>query len=79
MMIWYSINADLDPEAREALLQGRIHTADCPGCNKSVKVNQSILYHDIGREFFVYYFPFESIRDPSLLIHSLKMDIWTST
>jgi len=65
MMIWDTINADLDPEARETLLKGRIHAADCPICKQTVKVNQSILYLDMSREFFVYYFPFESIRGPS--------------
>jgi hypothetical protein len=65
MMIWGTINADLDPETRDALLQGRIHAADCPICKKSVKVNYPILYHDMKREFLACYFPFENIRDPN--------------
>ena len=65
MMIWDTINAQLSPEAREALLHGRIHVADCPICKKTIIVNNSILYHDMEKKFFVYYFPFESIRDPS--------------
>jgi hypothetical protein len=64
MVIWESINADLTPTAREALLDGRIHVAECPICNKTVKVHRPLLYHDMGREFLVSYSPFKSIRDP---------------
>ncbi len=65
MLIWDSINADLDPEAREALLDGRIHVSNCPTCQKTIKAANSILYHDMRREFFVLYCPFQSIKDPS--------------
>jgi hypothetical protein len=66
MLLWDVINADLSPDAKEALLAGRLHKADCPICKKAVRVNKDFLYHDMVREFFVYYFPFEAVNDKSL-------------
>jgi hypothetical protein len=64
MLLWDSLNADLDPQARTALLDGSLNNAVCQVCHKNVEVLKDLLYHDMTRKFFVYYLPFEKIDEP---------------
>jgi uncharacterized protein with PIN domain len=58
--LWNSINAQINPEARNALLHNRIHLFDCKVCKKKFRIDKSILYHDMARGFFVWYFPLKA-------------------
>jgi len=60
-----SINATLDPKKRLELLKGNINVPACPACKKTFKVSKSLLYHDIVRNYMVWYYPFESIKHRS--------------
>ena len=65
--IFDSINAQVNPEWREALLQGKIHVLKCPICQKTVNIDKSLLYHDMENEFMVWYYPFESLKEQGFL------------
>jgi DNA-directed RNA polymerase subunit RPC12/RpoP len=57
-----TINATLNPKKRLELLKGNINIPECPACKKTFKVSKSLLYHDMERNFMVWYYPFESIK-----------------
>ena len=57
-----SINATLNPKKRLELLKGNINIPECPACKKTFRVGKSLLYHDMERNFMVWYYPFESMK-----------------
>jgi hypothetical protein len=62
VILYDTINATLSPKKREELLQGKINVVECPSCKKIFKVGKTLLYHDMERNFMVWYYPFESIK-----------------
>jgi len=65
--IWDSLNADINPEAREELFQGKINAFECASCHVTVLLPVPLLYHDMGRRFVVQYFPAEALDDDAFL------------
>lgn len=62
--VWHSLNADIDPEAREELLAGRINVFQCERCDCQVTLTVSLLYNDMTRQFMAQYHPFDALEDP---------------
>jgi hypothetical protein len=60
--IWQSINATVDPEARQELLDGRVNLFHCSKCAYEAAIVTDLLYHDMKRQFWVRYHPFESLN-----------------
>ena len=54
---WESINVDLNPAMREKAKNGSIFTWTCPHCGKTFTVPYATLYHDMKRQFMIYYMP----------------------
>lgn len=68
VILWSTINVKISPEAREALLDGKINIIACNGCDKEILVERSLLYHDMDNEFCVWYFPYPmTLLDRSFL------------
>ena len=44
-IIWESLNADIDPEAQQQLIDGSIFHFTCPECGHKSNVNYGMLYH----------------------------------
>jgi hypothetical protein len=63
-VLWDSVNAQLDPEIKEALLQGNLHRFECPQCREVKRLDRAFLYHDMEKQFMVWYYPFESLKEP---------------
>lgn len=51
--IWNTMNATLDPEVEERILDGTLTLATCPTCGNEFHVLYETLYHDMDREFMV--------------------------
>ena len=66
-MVWSSLNADVSPEARVRLLEGKINLFECEDCEKTFLINAPLLYHDMSRRFFVQYYPFAALEDEDFL------------
>ena len=62
-----SLNADISPEARLDLLDGRVNFFRCERCDCQGLLPVPLLYHDMGRRFMVEYHPFEALDDPEFL------------
>ncbi len=63
VVIWDSLNADITPEAKEALFNGEINAFVCEGCGEHIMISIPLLYHDMKRQFTVQYFPFDAVKD----------------
>jgi len=62
VILYDTINATLSPKKRLELLKGNINVPECPVCKKTFRVGKPLLYHDMVRNFMVWYYPFESIK-----------------
>jgi transcription elongation factor Elf1 len=61
VVIWDSINAQINPEAKQALLNGEINVAHCSLCGSEYLMKVDLLYHDMDKGFCVQYFNLENI------------------
>jgi hypothetical protein len=65
--IYKSINATQDPDARKALLEGKINQFVCSKCDQKGYLLVSFLYHDMDRRFLVQYHPFPAVQSEDFL------------
>ena len=65
--VWYSINAQLNPQAKEQLLNGKLNLFSCSNCDGEYLVPVDLLYHDMVNNYCVQYLPFINIEDDSFL------------
>ena len=56
-IMYDSVNVTLDPELREKVLSGEIFDWTCPKCGDKYNIRHDLLYHDMDKEFQVYYSP----------------------
>jgi hypothetical protein len=61
--VWYSVNANLDIEARERLLSGDLNSFQCSGCGYRGRVDAELLYYDGENGIAAYYLPFDRVED----------------
>lgn len=67
-IVWESLNADVDPDARIALLQGQINQLTCEGCGEVAEISVPLLYHDMTRRYVTQYVPFDLIEDDEFIL-----------
>jgi hypothetical protein len=63
-VVWTSLNVSLDPNLREQLFNGEINIFVCQECGNRALVNVGLLYHDMHREYCVWYYPVQAMEDP---------------
>ena len=61
--IWDTINVQVDPEAKRALLEGEINVYRCDICRFDTGISIPLLYHDMQNRFCVKFLPFEKTPD----------------
>lgn len=61
-IVWDSLNADIDPEAQEQLIDGSIFHFTCPECGNKGNVNYGMLYHDMTNRAMVHYVQEDAIE-----------------
>ncbi len=54
-IVWKSLNGDIDPYAKQQLLNGTLFTFKCEKCGYTANVDYPILYHDMTNKAMVYY------------------------
>lgn len=52
--VWDSLNADLDPEAKDDLMSGKLTKYVCGKCGKANELVYPLLYHDMTGKLMVY-------------------------
>jgi hypothetical protein len=65
--VWVSINVTIDPDAKEALLNGKINVFRCGHCNFEEPLNTDLLYHDMQNRFCVQFYHFNIIKEKQFL------------
>lgn len=63
MPIWQSLNASLDPQAKENLLNEEINLFVCDQCGHKSRCITPLLYHDMDRRFMVQYIPLQAVYE----------------
>lgn len=63
MTVWNSINADLDPELKEKLLDGELYHWKCEVCGLEIDVPFGTLYHDMEHKFMLFFSPWKEDED----------------
>lgn len=54
-IIWDSMNVDLNPELRDAILDESAFIYTCPKCGHRIMVPYSTLYHDMTHQFLLFF------------------------
>ncbi len=54
-IVWHSLNGDLNPEAKQQLMDGTLFRFKCSKCGYKSIVNYNTLYHDMTHQAMVYY------------------------
>ncbi len=63
VIVWSSLNVQLNPEAREDFQSGKINLFTCDACGTQAAMNVPFMYHDMERKFCVQFYPEDSIND----------------
>ena len=63
----HAVNASLEPEGREALLEGRLNQFLCESCGFQARLPIPLFYHDMDLQYCAHYFPFEAVDDAEAL------------
>jgi len=53
IIYWESLNAKIDPDAKEKLLSGELFVKVCPSCGEANRVSYPLLYHDMAQKVMV--------------------------
>lgn len=53
--IWSSINVTLEPDMKEAVLNRKAFTFECPDCKERTLYTYDFLYHDMGQKIMIYH------------------------
>lgn len=61
-VIWQSLNGDIDPVAKQQLLDGELFNFKCEECGNVSNVDYPILYHDMTHEAMIYYVDENSVE-----------------
>ena len=52
---WQSLNGDINPEAKQLLLDGQLFRVLCGSCGITTQVHYPILYHDMTHNVMIQY------------------------
>ena len=56
-VVYTSVNATVDKEQRERVLDGGLFAWKCPSCGYSARLTYPILYNDMKNRFMIYLIP----------------------
>jgi hypothetical protein len=63
IVVWKTINVQISPEGKAALLRGQINVFRCGVCDETLNVDASLVYNDMENKFMVWYFPFADVMN----------------
>lgn len=61
-IVWQTLNGDLNPDAKQQLLDGSLFSFECKKCGHKSNVDYGILYHDMTHKAMVYYVDEDSVE-----------------
>ena len=69
---WNSLNANLDPDAKQSLMDGSLFRFKCEKCGYEANVNYNILYHDMDHDTMVYLVDANSTEDVAKVMSAMS-------
>lgn len=72
LRVWQTLNADLDPDAKQQLLEGTLFRFKCQSCYYECNLNYDVLYHDMKHQAMVYYVSLHSIEETIDMINATE-------
>ena len=72
VIVWKSVNADQDPEAKSQLLDGTLFSFKCGHCGYKGNLDHEMLYHDMQRKVFVSYIPDMSVEKKVQMLTEIR-------
>ncbi len=70
--LWDSLNGDLDPKAKQELLDGSLFNFVCPECGYETRMDYGVLYHDMTHNVMVYYVAEEAVAEAKSIFDSME-------
>jgi len=67
VMIWETINTDVNPDLNQKLFEGQINVLQCQKCGTKAFIPVPLLYHDMAKRFYVQFYPFDWIENNDFL------------
>ncbi|MGN0564747.1 MAG: CpXC domain-containing protein [Candidatus Heritagella sp.] len=68
IILWQSLNGDLNPEAKRQLLDGNLFRFRCCQCGYQGHVDYAILYHDMAHKGMIYYVAEDAVAETREMI-----------
>jgi len=60
--LWDSIDVNMEPELRDALLLNRINNIECEKCDKRFRIDKPLVYQDREQDIFIHFDPLVGSR-----------------
>lgn len=70
--VWQTLNGDLDPDAKQQLIEGTLFRFKCQRCCHVSNLNYELLYHDMKHQAMVYYVSLHSIEEINDMINATE-------
>lgn len=74
-VVWHSLNGDLDPEAKQRLLDGTLFHFECSNCGHRSNVNYGMLYHDMTNQVMIYSVDEDSVEETLATMNDVENKI----
>lgn len=72
---WVSINADMNPEIKEKLINGELFRHVCEKCGKESVLDYPVLYHDMTNRAMVYYIIEDTVEEVEGYFNEVEKDL----
>ena len=73
VVLYSSVNVSIDPTLREEVFNNKINTVECPKCKSGFPVHCQLMYHDMAKQFAVWYDPLNERTESKLTKTEMKM------
>lgn len=63
MTLWQTLNAQIDPQAVEELLNGQLNVFQCEKCDMKAGIEIPFAFHDMQLQMYVQFLPWEIVAE----------------
>lgn len=74
-IVWDSLNGDLDPHAKQMLMNGSLFKFKCAACGHEANVGYDILYHDMSHQAMIYLVRPEMVEETKKMMEATSQKL----
>ena len=71
VILWENINVKINPDLKENLFNGTLNMLKCKDCGYETRIDIPLIYHDMDKNFFIYFAPDYPVGEEKTLIKNL--------